>query len=103
MAHRLAELGFDAILGHHPHVPQPLEGYRTRRDPARLVPIYYSLSNLTSPFSSPELCQGRIARLRIAKGRTRDGHDRAYVRHAGSVDVSQVVDEETRTLSLRPA
>ncbi|MCZ7684590.1 MAG: CapA family protein [Sandaracinaceae bacterium] len=33
LAHRMAELGVDAIVGHHPHVIQPWELYRTRRDP----------------------------------------------------------------------
>jgi poly-gamma-glutamate synthesis protein (capsule biosynthesis protein) len=101
-AHDLAELGIDAIFGHHPHVPQPTELYRTRRDPARIVPIYYSLSNLTSPFSAPLLCRGRIARVTIAKGRSEAGEERSYVRDACASDVLQVADEASRTIALVP-
>lgn len=61
LAHHLAELGVDAVLGHHPHVLQPMELYRTRRDPRRLVPIYYSLGNLINPFTAPDSCRSGVA------------------------------------------
>jgi poly-gamma-glutamate capsule biosynthesis protein CapA/YwtB (metallophosphatase superfamily) len=38
-ARRAIELGADAVVGHHPHVVQPLEIYRGR-------PIFYSVGNL---------------------------------------------------------
>lgn len=41
LAHSLIEAGADAIVGHHPHVVQPVELYRG-------VPIFYSLGNLFS-------------------------------------------------------
>lgn len=53
-AHELAEAGADLIVGHHPHVPQPMEYYRAKRDGGRVVPIAYSLGNLTPIFSSVE-------------------------------------------------
>jgi poly-gamma-glutamate synthesis protein (capsule biosynthesis protein) len=38
VAHHIAELGADAIIGHHPHVLQPVEVYHGK-------PILYSLGN----------------------------------------------------------
>lgn len=46
LAHRLLDGGFDAILGHHPHVLQPLEIYETRD--GRLTFVAYSLGNFIS-------------------------------------------------------
>jgi len=38
LAHRLADLGFDMVLGSHPHILLPAEIYAG-------VPIFYSLGN----------------------------------------------------------
>lgn len=46
LAHRLLDGGFDAILGHHPHVLQPLEVYETKD--GRLTFVAYSLGNFIS-------------------------------------------------------
>jgi hypothetical protein len=101
VAHRLAELGVDAIIGHHPHVLQPVEYYRTVRDPNRIVPIYYSLGNLTTPFSLPFMCRSGIAHLRLAKGTGPDDIPRTYVRDASLEEVVQVADDRARRLSLQ--
>ncbi len=98
VAHRLAELGVDAIFGHHPHVLQPVEHYRTRRDPARVVPIFYSLGNLTNPFSVAFMCRSGVARLELVKGA-----GKTYVSHARLVEVDQVASVDTGRLQLRPA
>lgn len=103
MAHHLAELGMDAIIGHHPHVPQPVEWYRTCRDLERVVPIYYSLGNLTNPFAASFMADSLVARMTLARGRTRDGISRTYVREASATTVRQVADAERRVLSLVPA
>jgi poly-gamma-glutamate synthesis protein (capsule biosynthesis protein) len=103
VAHLLAEEGVDAIIGHHPHVIQPIEHYRTRRDPARVVPIFYSLGNLTNPWSAPFLCRSAVARLALARGAWVDGSRRTYVRHASATEVVQVADRERRTIALRRA
>jgi len=103
LAHRVAELGVDAIVGHHPHVLQPVEYYRTRRDSARVVPVYYSLGNLTNPFSAPEVCRGGVARLDLVKGRCDDGKTRTYLRRAHLHEIDQVIDGSRDQLSLRPA
>lgn len=100
LAHVLAEKGVDAIFGHHPHVVQPFECYRTRRDPSRVVPIYYSLGNLTNPFAAPYLCRSSVARLSLAKGTGDDGSVRTYVSAARVHDVIQVANHVERTLSI---
>lgn len=103
LARHLAELGFDVILGHHPHVVQPMECYRTRRDPDRVVPIYYSLGNLVNPFSAPYLCRSFVARITLAKGTRPDGALRTYVREARTIEIVQEADVEGETLRLRHA
>lgn len=70
-AHRFAELGADLVIGHHPHVPQPVEIYRPASDPDRLVPILYSLGNLSTLMSHPAMALSLVARVGIAKGQYR--------------------------------
>jgi poly-gamma-glutamate synthesis protein (capsule biosynthesis protein) len=103
LAHHLAELGVDAIVGHHPHVVQPVEYYRTRRDAERVVPVFYSLGNLTNPFSAPHLCRSGVARVALARGATKDGNWRTYVKSATLSEVVQVADIAGQKLSLQPA
>ena len=77
-AHKLAELGADAIIGQHPHVIQPIEIYRPRSDPDRHVPILYSLGNLT-PFAAPAYTVlSLVANLRISTGKL-NGEKRSMV------------------------
>lgn len=102
VAHRLAERGVDAIIGHHSHVVQPMESYRTRRDPDRVVPIYYSLGNLVNPCSAPFMCRSAVARLALAKGRLASGAARTYVEHAALHEVDQRVDLVRREITLAP-
>lgn len=101
LAHHLAELGIDAVVGHHPHVVQPMEAYRTQRDPNRVVPIFYSLGNLTTPFSAPFLTESAVARFHLVKGRTQDGSPRTYVGSASQHRVVQQADPKHRRLHLR--
>jgi poly-gamma-glutamate synthesis protein (capsule biosynthesis protein) len=68
-AHRFADAGADAVIGHHPHVPQPVEIYHPPDDPARAVPILYSLGNLTSVVSHPSNVVSLVARLTLSTGR----------------------------------
>lgn len=103
LAHHLAELGVDAIIGHHPHVVQPAEYHRTRRDPDRVVPVFYSLGNLTNPFSAPYLCRSGVARIELARGTVADGGVRTYVRNATLSELDQVADTANRKLTLRVA
>ena len=67
-AYRFAECGADLIVGHHPHIIQPIEIYRPARDPHRPVPIMYSLGNLTPIMSNPATILSLVARLKLARG-----------------------------------
>ncbi len=68
LGHQLAELGADVIFGHHPHNIQPVEWYRPRRDPQRVVPICHSLGNLTSPFAAPHVVLSLRCGVTLARG-----------------------------------
>lgn len=70
-AHRFAEAGADLVIGHHPHVPQPVEIYRPQRDPERTVPILYSLGNLSTLLSHPAMVLSLIGRIGFATGHYR--------------------------------
>ena len=85
-AHRLVEHGADAILGHHPHVIQPVEYYRTSRDPERVAVIAYSLGSLTWGFTAPYLVLSAILNLTLSKGLLA-GEVRTYI---GAAKVSPV-------------
>lgn len=67
LAHRLAEAGALVVLGHHPHVLQPVELYR--RADGRLAVIAYSLGNFVSNQSRRYLAGVTPDRV----GATRDG------------------------------
>lgn len=72
-AHRFADAGADLVIGHHPHVVQPVEIYCTGDNPTRAVPILYSLGNLTPVFSHPAAVLSLVARLRLVRGSDRHG------------------------------
>lgn len=65
-AHRFAELGADALIGHHPHVAQPFEIYTT--ESGKKVPILYSLGNLTPVFGAAHTVASLVANLDVSKG-----------------------------------
>jgi poly-gamma-glutamate synthesis protein (capsule biosynthesis protein) len=100
VAHHLAEMGFDIVIGHHPHLIQPMELYRTKRDPDRVVPIYYSLGNLVNPFSHPAFRHGGVARIKLAKGVSQNGSTCTYVKEADKVEVFQEIDEKHERIHL---
>jgi len=77
-----------------------MECYRTKRDPDRVVPIFYSLGNLLTPFSHAAFRRSAIARISLAKGTCRDGSVRTYVAHTKTVEVFQEIDESTETTWL---
>ena len=77
-ARELVEYGADAILCHHPHVIQPVEYYRTRRDPARVAVIAYSLGSLTWGFTAPHIVLSLLLNLKLTKG-TLQGQERTYI------------------------
>ena len=67
LAHRLLDGGFDAILGHHPHVLQPVEVYETKD--GRITFVAYSLGNFISNQSRTYAHGVQPAKM----GNTRDG------------------------------
>lgn len=52
----LMNAGSDALIGHHPHVCEPLEYLQGR-------PVFYSLGNFVFDQHLPEACVGQMARL----------------------------------------
>jgi poly-gamma-glutamate synthesis protein (capsule biosynthesis protein) len=81
-AHRLLDGGFDAIIGHHPHVLQPLEIYPAAD--GRLTFVAYSLGNFLSnqarfyafgiePIKNGNPRDGAILRFSIVKKDYGDG------------------------------
>ncbi len=98
-AHQFAEWGADLIIGHHPHVVQPVEIYTTQRDPIRQVPILYSLGNLTPLIKNPASTLAAIAKLNLATG-VIDDHKRTYVESLDMVPVSVWANDQH--LELHP-
>jgi poly-gamma-glutamate capsule biosynthesis protein CapA/YwtB (metallophosphatase superfamily) len=66
------------VIGHHPHVIQPMEPYATRGEHSRVVPILYSLGNLTPPLSHPACALSVAARIEVVRGHL-DGVPQAFV------------------------
>ncbi len=104
-AHRFAELGADLVIGHHPHVPQPVEIYRPASDPDRAVPILYSLGNLSTLLSHPAMALSLVARIGFAKGLYR-GRRTALIATLNLIPVALVAEESggkeiTRLVSLK--
>lgn len=87
-AHAMVEAGVDVIISHHAHVLQPVEYYRTRRDPDKTAVIAYSLGNLTTSFSAPHLVLSGILNLTIVKGNVND-EEKTFVREAKLIPVVQ--------------
>lgn len=78
IAHSLAESGADVIIGHHSHNIQPVEWYRSQRDPHRIIPILYGMGNLAAVDTAPHTVLSLIANLTIAKGQV-DGETKTLV------------------------
>ncbi len=98
-AHKIIELGADMIMGHHPHVLQPMEYYRPERDKQGICPIIYSLGNLTSPFSDPALVLSGILNGDICKGNL-DGRPKTCMEN---IRITPVVQwENAEKLVIKP-
>jgi hypothetical protein len=72
-AQAITDAGADAIIGHHPHVIQPVEILHPAAAPEKSVPVLYSLGNLTPLLSNPATALSLIARFSIEKGPGPDG------------------------------
>ncbi|RVH99935.1 CapA family protein [Sinorhizobium meliloti] len=81
VAHTLVEEGVDLIIGHHPHVIQPIEYFRPERDPDRIAVIAYSLGGLGFRwYTAPHFALGLILNMELSKGLL-DGTCRTYIKH----------------------
>ncbi|MBQ8675196.1 MAG: CapA family protein [Bacteroidaceae bacterium] len=60
LAHRLSRVGVDAVVGHHPHVLQPIEVINDR------TIVYYSLGNFVFDQHPPLTRQSMIACLTLS-------------------------------------
>ena len=56
LVHRLSEAGVSAIVGHHPHILQPI-------DTIGKMPVYYSIGNFVFDQKNPKSRESMIARL----------------------------------------
>ena len=65
IAQQLCDMGFDVIVGGHPHVIQPMELLTSRSDPDRKTICLYSTGNAVS--------NQRIAEMDLKTGHTEDG------------------------------
>lgn len=92
-AHRFAEAGADLVIGHHPHVPQPVEIYRPVSNPDRTVPILYSLGNLSTLLSHPAMALSLVARIGIAKGQI-GGKNETRIASLDMVPIALVAEED---------
>lgn len=99
-AHDLIEYGADAVLGGHPHVAQPVEFYRTKRDPDRVAVIAYSLGTLTWGFDAPYIALSLILNLALAKG-TIGGAQKTYIETAKVTPVFRSTVDNAGTLETR--
>ncbi len=99
VAHTLIEWGVDALIAHHPHVIQPVEYYRTQRDPDRIAVIAYSLGSLTWSYTAPHLVLSAILNLSFAKGRYR-GNPTTFIETASVTPVFRShVRDRNRTIT----
>ncbi|MBY2967502.1 CapA family protein [Rhizobium leguminosarum] len=100
-AHALVEDGVDIIIGTHPHVIQPVEFYRTKRDPKRLAVIAYSLGSLTwGWYTAPHLILSLILNIELVKGQI-DGDHRTYIRSVKSTPVFRDIFQDGERWMMR--
>ena len=79
----LAEHQVDLVIGHHPHVIQPVE-YILRPD-GRLMLCFYSLGNLISAQTQNAALLGAMAYVKVEKIKTPDGLDSIVFPDAGAI------------------
>jgi len=77
--HQLMELGIDVIIGHHPHILNPSEWYKTKD--GRDTVCLYSLNGVTSQ-TLPIVPQnmGQIAGITIERGTDLNGFEKVRIK-----------------------
>lgn len=92
-AREVVEYGADSIICHDPHVIQPVEVYRPKRDPKRQAIIAHSLGSLTWSFVAPHIVLSLILNLRLVKG-TLDGQSVTHLAEAKATPVFRTLGME---------
>ena len=64
MAQKLCDLGFDVIVGGHPHVVQPVDLLTSTVDPDHKTVVIYSLGNAVSNQRNGYICKPRLPTIR---------------------------------------
>ncbi|MBN1604072.1 MAG: CapA family protein [Chitinispirillaceae bacterium] len=78
-AHDLLEAGIDLIIGHHPHILNPLERYRT--SDGREAVVLYSLGNVTTyALITSKQRMGSFAYITLESGIDVSGRERVRVK-----------------------
>ena len=101
LARFLAELEVDLVIGHHPHVLQPM-AIITRPD-GRPMPVFYSLGNFLSSHarSTKEALLGGIMYVKIAQTDTPDGKE-ISLEEAGLIPIVTHFDINRTNFSIFP-
>ena len=96
----LAELQVDLIIGHHPHVLQPME-IITRPD-GQPMPVFYSLGNFLSSHArtTKEALLGGIMYVRLAMDSTMENE--ITLDEVGLIPVITHFDSERRNFGIYP-
>lgn len=87
-ARRFAQAGADLVVGHHPHVVQPMEILELPGNPVRYVPVIYSLGNLTPVFSHPASAASMVVRVTLARDARRGNARRLRFRSLEATPVA---------------
>jgi poly-gamma-glutamate capsule biosynthesis protein CapA/YwtB (metallophosphatase superfamily) len=78
--HSLLENGIDVIIGHHPHILNPSEWYRTKD--GRDTLCFYSLNGVsTQTLPIVQHNMGQIAGIRVEKGIDTNGEKRTRIKN----------------------
>ncbi|WP_413208392.1 CapA family protein [Rhodospirillum sp. A1_3_36] len=103
IAHDLVEYGADMIIGNHPHALQPIDYYRTKRDPNRVAIITYALGTLTWGFTAPHIVLCALLNLTLSKGKL-GGETRTYITASRATPVfrSCVVEDDRWISRIEP-
>lgn len=104
VAQHLVDRGADVILGHHPHVIQPVQVVPSLVDPARAGLVFYSLGNFLAPFHFLPWSLGLLGRVRFALGE-RAGRRVAHLESFDAIPLLQLLLQTTsgdRTVRIVP-
>ena len=91
MAHLLIDMGFDLVVGMHPHVIQGFEEYKNKY-------IFYSLGNFSFDMSWEQTKYGAIVNIDCKGGEIQISHDYVFIDKSLH---TKLVDEESVPIPFR--